>query len=152
MPRRLQPQVHLPFRDKTFDLVLDRHSSYWPSEVRRVLTDGGVFLTQQRSLDATKLFCLEPSDAPVFDLTFAVAQLKANGFGIRSAEEVSTPMAFFDIGALLYYLRAVPWVVPNFEPRAQRGLLCRLNDRILAEGAVHIPGTQMLIVAVRSSD
>jgi hypothetical protein len=22
---------HLPFRDQTFDVVLDRHSSYWPS-------------------------------------------------------------------------------------------------------------------------
>ena len=25
----------LPFRDASFDLVLDRHSSYWPQEVRR---------------------------------------------------------------------------------------------------------------------
>jgi SAM-dependent methyltransferase len=39
---------HLPFRDDTFDLVLDRHSSYWAHEIARVLEPGTTYLTQQR--------------------------------------------------------------------------------------------------------
>lgn len=39
----------VPFETGAFDVVIDRHSSYWPSEVRRVLRRGGRFLTQQRS-------------------------------------------------------------------------------------------------------
>jgi SAM-dependent methyltransferase len=37
----------LPFRDGSFDLVIDRHESYLPAEVFRVLRRGGRFLTQQ---------------------------------------------------------------------------------------------------------
>lgn len=37
----------LPFRDASFDVVLDRHEAYDPSDVARVLASGGVFLTQQ---------------------------------------------------------------------------------------------------------
>ena len=37
----------LPFEDDSFDLVLSRHESYDLSEVRRVLKNGGYFLTQQ---------------------------------------------------------------------------------------------------------
>ena len=37
----------LPFPDGCFDLVLNRHGSFDPREVFRVLRPGGVFLTQQ---------------------------------------------------------------------------------------------------------
>ena len=36
----------LPFPDNHFDLVLNRHGSFDPKEVFRVLKPGGVFLTQ----------------------------------------------------------------------------------------------------------
>jgi hypothetical protein len=124
----------LPFRDGSFNLVLDRHSSFWPSEVHRVLAVGGVFLTQQRSVDATSLFAPDPSGSPPLDVGFAVTQLERHGFRILRSEEVQTPISFLDIGALVYYLRAVPWLVPNFDARTRRDDLGRLNDRIVAEG------------------
>lgn len=37
----------MPFGDGRFDLVLNRHESFHPVEVARVLRPGGVFLTQQ---------------------------------------------------------------------------------------------------------
>ena len=37
----------MPFRDGEFDLVLNRHAQFNPSEVARVLSPGGTFLTQQ---------------------------------------------------------------------------------------------------------
>jgi SAM-dependent methyltransferase len=37
----------LPFDDAGFDLVLNKHESFSPAEVRRILRPGGTFLTQQ---------------------------------------------------------------------------------------------------------
>src|SRR5262245_6424796 len=37
----------LPFPDGSFELVVNRHTPYDPREVRRVLADGGTFVTQQ---------------------------------------------------------------------------------------------------------
>ncbi|HVA88347.1 MAG TPA: methyltransferase domain-containing protein [Chloroflexota bacterium] len=36
----------LPFPDQSFSLVINRHESYYPSEVSRILEPGCVFLTQ----------------------------------------------------------------------------------------------------------
>ncbi len=104
----------LPFSSGAFDLVIDRHSSYWPSEVRRVLADEGRFLTQQRSEAGTsgiaweELFDRPPHPHRRFDLTFAVGQLVGAGFEIARAEEADTPMMFSDLAAVVYYLRLVP--------------------------------------------
>lgn len=38
---------NLPLVDNSFDMVINRHESYAPTEVRRVLAKGGHFITQQ---------------------------------------------------------------------------------------------------------
>lgn len=37
----------LPFEDKRFSLIINKHEAFQPSEVRRILRDGGQFITQQ---------------------------------------------------------------------------------------------------------
>lgn len=37
----------LPFADGTFDLILNRHGSYDPAEISRLLRPGGTFITEQ---------------------------------------------------------------------------------------------------------
>lgn len=141
---------HLPFRDAAFDLVLNRHSSYWPYEVARVLSHQGTFLTQQRSVGNAafmRLFGLALPDTAEFDLAFAVGQLEQEGFAVERAEEAQTPMRFFDIGALVFYLRAVPWVVPGFDVRAHREVLLRLHQQIHTAGQLTLAGHHMLIQA-----
>src|SRR5205814_1935568 len=72
----------LPFRDGTFDAVIDRHSSYWPEEVHRVLRPGGRFLTQQRSEAGgdgeawEDLFGRHTHPHQRFNLSFATRQLE----------------------------------------------------------------------------
>ncbi|HET7616587.1 MAG TPA: methyltransferase domain-containing protein, partial [Bacillales bacterium] len=39
--------MKLPFTDATFDFVMNRHEEFSPSEVRRILKEGGRFATQQ---------------------------------------------------------------------------------------------------------
>ncbi len=144
---------HLPFRDNTFDLMLDRHSSYWPDEVARVLRPGGTFLTQQRGVggnDLLERFGRPPVTGPSFDLAFAVGQVEDAGLEIVRAEEAMTPMTFLDVGAFVYFVRAAPWVLPDLDVVEDRGSLEAIDDLIGQDGGFEVQGTHMLISARRA--
>lgn len=126
--RRLNPlgiAVHpvssdlLPFTDEEFDLVINRHESYDPAEVRRVLHGGGVFVTQQvGGLNDIDLNAALDAPAPLYQnwcLTGAVAQIQAAGFNLLACDEFIGKTRFYDIGAIVYYLKCIPWQVPDFE-------------------------------------
>ena len=141
---------HLPFRDDTFDVVLNRHSSYWPCEMARVLRPGGTYLTQQRGDgddDLLRTFGRPTSTGPDFGLTFAVAQLEQAGFEIVHTDEADATVRFFDVGALVYYLRAIPWIVPGFDVDADRAVLHRIHDAIESEGSFGVGSYRFLIEA-----
>jgi SAM-dependent methyltransferase len=143
---------HLPFTDRAFDVVLDRHSSYWPGEVARVLRPGGTFLTQQRDVGGYELmetFGRPSSPALDFDLAFALRQLETTGLEIVRAEEAATPSTFLDVGALVYFLRAVPWVVPGFDVERDREALREIHAIIGRDGGFDVAGSHMLIAARR---
>jgi SAM-dependent methyltransferase len=141
---------HLPFRDDTFDLVLNRHSSYWADEVARVLRPGGTYLTQQRGEGDDELlrtFGRPVSIGPDFGLAFAVTQLEDAGFEILRAEESDATVRFFDVGAFVYYLRAIPWIVPGFDVDADRDTLHRIHDTIQIHGSFGVGSYRFLIEA-----
>jgi SAM-dependent methyltransferase len=141
---------HLPFRDETFDAVLDRHSSYWPAEIARVLRPGGTFVTQQRGVGGAELLALfgrEIDDGPAFDLAFAAGQLRDAGLDVIRAEGASAPIVFKDVGAFVYFVRAVPWVLPEFDVVADRPALERVDDMIGRDGAFEVSGEHMLLIA-----
>jgi SAM-dependent methyltransferase len=143
---------HLPFTDRVFDVVLDRHSSYWPGEVARVLHPGGTFLTQQRGVGGHELletFGRPSSPTLDFDLAFALRQLETTGLEIIRAEEAATPSTFLDVGALVYFLRAVPWVVPDFDVERDREALRAIHAIIGRNGGFDVAGSHMLIAARR---
>lgn len=110
----------LPFADGTFDLVGNRHESYLPSEVRRVLAPGGCFLTQQVAGDFNREFYAllgEPAptpEAPHWNLGFARAQLEAAELPPVAGGEGWEVLHFADVGALAWYLLNLPWVFPGF--------------------------------------
>lgn len=107
----------MPFADGEFDLVLNRHSGFNSREVARILAPGGVFLTQQidghwaRDLEA--IFGVQPQ-WPDATQANSIAWLTAAGLKIVTAEEWWGELAFSDVGSIVYYLRAVPWLVPGF--------------------------------------
>jgi len=108
---------HMPFADGEFDLVLNRHSGLNAREVARILAPGGAFLTQQiHGLWANDLLAAfdakpqEPNSTPAKYLP----RLKAAGLRIIDVQEWSGNLSFTDVGAIVYYLKAVPWLVPGF--------------------------------------
>jgi SAM-dependent methyltransferase len=141
----------LPFNESVFDLVIDRHSSYWPSEVHRVLKEGGTFLTQQRSEAGgdgegwQDLFARKPHPRRRFTLEFATGQLVRHGFKVRRADEADTPMVFRDLAGIVFYLRLVPWAVVDFDPNKDRQALERIQRRLMNDGELRVRGAHMLI-------
>ena len=132
----IEEYAPLPFKDMTFDLVINRHEWYDSSEVYRILKSGGYFITQQvggqndielnRFLDA-KI----PDDYLEWNLEFVVKQLREAGFSILEKNEVLTTTRCFDIGALVYYLKAIPWQIEDFTVEKYSEKLKKLHKKIL---------------------
>ncbi|MGI8316288.1 class I SAM-dependent methyltransferase [Halobacillus mangrovi] len=108
----------LPFEDNRFDLIVNKHESFDPSEVKRVLKPGGTFLTQQVGgldcLQINEALHAEENEYKDWNLTEAMNGLKAQDFKVITSREDYPVQRFFDIGALVYYLKAIPWQVPGF--------------------------------------
>lgn len=73
-----------------------------------------------------------------WDLSLAVAQVERAGLRVVSSgagEEVTT---FADVGAIAWYLRAVPWTVPGFSASEHRSRLADLHARMVRGGPVTV--------------
>ncbi len=123
----------LPFSDASFDIVLNRHSGFNPAEVSRVLVPGGAFLTQQiHARYAADLGATFGATPPYPDATPAkyVPRLQAAGLEVTDVREWSGKLEFTDVGAIVYYLRAVPWLVPGFSVASHVEQLMLLQERL----------------------
>ena len=124
----------MPFADNEFALVLNRHTAFNPKEVVRILTPRGTFLTQQLHgmwvHDLIAAFDTKPQ-WPEATLEKYVPQLKAAGLTIIDTQEFSGHLTFTDVGAIVYYLKAVPWLVPGFsvETHAQHLLKLHIDSK-----------------------
>jgi hypothetical protein len=123
----------LPFASGEFDLVLNRHSGTNPAEVARVLAPGRTFLTQQVhglwAQDLIAAFGARPA-WPHATLENKVRRLRDAGLTVLVAEEWSGAFSFTDVAAIVYYLRAVPWLVDGFSVETHLAHLLALQDRL----------------------
>ena len=58
-----------------------------------------------------------------------------HGLEIVDLQECALRVEFFDVGAVVYFLRKVLWTVPGFTPEAYAGALRRLHEQIAREGS-----------------
>jgi SAM-dependent methyltransferase len=143
----------LPFEDQTFDLVLNRHGYYWSPEIYRILQPGGTFLTQQVG-DRNDIGIRELLGAPNAnvniewqDLAEAVANLEAAGFQVIKQLEDIYPQRFYDIGALVYQLKAVSWQIPDFSVERYFDRLKAVHEKIQRDGFVDVLEHRFFIIA-----
>jgi hypothetical protein len=124
--------VPMPFPDSSFHLIVNRHESFVPVELARVLVAGGHFVTQQvGSWDGLPpLLRLPPPrhDQSRWRLSMAISQLEAVGFQVLRSGEARPTTHFADVGALIWYLKMIPWAVPDFSPDYYRARLLELHD------------------------
>lgn len=142
----------LPFTDNHFDLVISRHESYAPPEVWRILKPGGLFITQQvGGLDNLELNqALEDDPSITFSrwgLAAALTGLYETDFFIEKAEKAALISKFIDIGAVVYYLNAIPWQVEKFKIKTHYSQLIRLHNIIERQGEFIATTHRFLIIA-----
>jgi hypothetical protein len=122
----------MPFDNGEFDLVLNRHAAFNPDEVARVLAFGGTFLTQQVhglwGVDLLAAFDAKPQWPDATPEKY-LPRLKAARLEIVNHQDWSGELAFTDVGAIVYYLKAIPWLVPGFRVESHLKYLLNLQKR-----------------------
>ncbi len=142
---------HLPFNNNLFDLVINRHESYSPIEVKRIIKDKGIFITQQvgglNDQELNEYLKAEKSEYYDWNLKKATDELISHGFNIIQHKEDITKTRFYDIGAICYYLKAIPWQIPNFSIQKYQNELINIHNFIEKEGYIDITCHRFLIIA-----
>ncbi|MFD7319099.1 class I SAM-dependent methyltransferase [Streptomyces sp. NPDC059883] len=146
----------LPFADGAFDLVVSRHPVHaWWEEIARVLCPGGRYFSQE--VGPASVFELveyflgpQPPEArSARDPERAREAAGAAGLEVVDLRTASLRTEFHDIGAVVYFLRKVIWMVPGFTVERYRDRLAALHRRIEAEGPFVATTTRFLIEAVK---
>jgi SAM-dependent methyltransferase len=144
----------LPYGDETFDLVVSRHPTVtiWP-EIARVLKPGGSYLSQQvgaGSMHAVTEAMMGPMPIGADRSTEVVSGgAEAAGLVVTDLRHESLRTEFFDIAAVVYYLRKVIWIVPGFSVDRYRNRLRVVNEQIQRDGAFVAYSKRFLIEARR---
>ncbi|EIV90803.1 class I SAM-dependent methyltransferase [Frankia sp. QA3] len=149
----------LPFADETFDLVVSRHpvATCWP-QIARVLRPGGGYLSQQvgpASVGELTEYFLGPQPASARGRRHpdgARAAAHAAGLAVVDLRMETLHTEFRDVGAVIYFLRKVVWIVPGFTVERYRERLAELHERIRATGPFTARTTRFLIEARRPHD
>lgn len=144
----------LPVADGNVTLVLNRHGALDASETARVLAPRGVFLTQQVGSRNDLVFndtlgVPPPANPDAHTLDSTVSQLEATGLVIDQAQEEYPVTRYFDVGAVVFQLRAVPWQVPGFNVIASAERLRGLDAHIRKTGSFAVTSHRFLIRAHR---
>jgi SAM-dependent methyltransferase len=144
----------LPFTDAAFDLVVSRHPVVvvW-AEIARVLQPGGIYLSQQIGAGTNReltdfLMGAQPVNQGR-SATRARAGAVSAGLDIVELQECSLRVEFFDIGAVVHFLRKVHWTVPAFTPEAYDAELRHLHERIQRDGSFVSTARRILVEARR---
>ena len=149
---KITEDENLPFQDSYFDLIINRHESYSVNEVHRILSEKGIFLTQQvggTNDDGFRRLFLGDiiGEYHEWNLKFASEELEKGGFRIIKAKESFPTKRYFDIGAVVFYLLAVPWEVPGFTVEKYEDKLFELHETILDKGYIDYNSHRFLMIA-----
>lgn len=146
----------LPFADGAFDLVTSRHPAtvHW-SEIARVLAPGGTYFAQHvggdSNVEISEFFLgpLEPNDTRDHDAE--AARARSVGLEIVHCRNERLALEFFDVGAMIYFLRKVVWTVPEFTVERYRDRLRSLHEQIRHDGVFRSTMSRTLFEARKTA-
>ncbi|MGW5722348.1 methyltransferase domain-containing protein [Amycolatopsis sp. NPDC003865] len=146
--------AEFPFGGDVFDLVSSRHpvTTNWP-EIARVLRPGGSYFSQQvgpASVFELVEFFLGPQPEEARTSRHpdhAVREAEAAGLEVADLRHEQLRTEFFDIGAVVYFLRKVIWMVPGFTVEQYLPKLRELHELIERDGPFVAHTTRFLIEA-----
>ena len=140
----------LPFENNQFDLIINRHESYSVKEIKRIIKQNGVFITQQ----VGGCDCKEINEwlgVPInlayrnWNLQSALQEFLKNEWDILEQKEEYPIQRFYDLGALIYYLKAIPWQIPDFSIEKYKEGLYQIFLKIESEGYVDVTQSRFIL-------
>lgn len=142
----------LPFPDGSFDLILNRHGDVNAGDVARLLKPGGVFITEQVGAENDRelvelLLGKLPLPYPNQTLEQMTCDLTDVGLTICRGETCFRPIQFYDVGALVWFARILPWEFPGFSVDACQAPLFRAQEILERTGSIAGRIHRFLIVA-----
>ena len=131
----------IPFENDYFDMVINRHGSFDPVEIKRILKPGGIFVTQQvGDMNDRELVEMVLPDAPMpftgQNLTVQKKAFEDAGFLIEEAGECRRPIKFYDIGAFVWFARIIEWEFPGFSVDDCLDKLLLMQEKLEKEGVI----------------
>jgi len=149
------PNEHqLPFPDNSLELVINRHEGYVAKEVKRILKPGRNFITQQvggrnmielnQQLQEKVAFMYS-----YWTLEYALPENEASGLRVVDRREEYPATLFKDIGAVVYYMKAISWQVEGFTPEKYLDQLRAIHAIIQETGGFTAHEHRWLIEAVK---
>ncbi len=142
----------LPFPNAYFDLIANQHESFSGKEISRILRKKGIFITQQvGGLDCKEMNAL--FDVPLngdyssWNLQTAQDEIKKSGLVSIYGQETFPIQRFYDVGALIYYLKAIPWKIPDFSVNKYFDVLYKIHTIIQTNGYLDVTQHRFIIVA-----
>ena len=150
--RECADAAHIPFEDRSFDIVINRHGDFEPKELKRILKPGGMFITQQVGdrNDRDLVEMVLPDTAVPFAGRNLKVQAKAfedAGFEILHKDEAFMPIRFFDIGAFVWFARIIEWEFPGFSVDRCAENLLKMQEKIETDCVIEGTTHRYLIVA-----
>jgi SAM-dependent methyltransferase len=144
--------VRLPFDDNAFELVINRHGGILAAEIFRILTPGGRFVIQQvgdkNCIRLNEALGAQPDAfSAMWTLDLAVRQLEQSGFAVVERKEEFPETEFKDIGAVVYYLKAISWQVTDFSIEKYYDQLGEIHNTIQAAGSFVVQQHRFFIEA-----
>lgn len=148
----LENHNKLPFDDNYFDLVINRHASYGESELLRIIKNKGYFITQQvggkNNIKINEDFQTSYKFGEYdWDLNQASKKLIDAGFKIIEMKEEFPISRFYDVGALVYYLKAIPWQIGDFSIEKYYDKLKNIHKIITKYGFYDVNAHRFYIIA-----
>jgi SAM-dependent methyltransferase len=145
----------LPFPDATFDLVSSRHPTtiIWP-EIARVLAPGGSYIAQHVGPGSNREltdFMMGPQ--PVSQTRSpraAMGAARRAGLDVVDIREQALRVEFFDVAAVVYFLKKVLWTVPGFTVAGYAEPLARMHEHIQRHGSFVSHSQRFLVEAQRT--
>ncbi len=155
--RQADGKDKLPFEDARFDVVINRHGDFNPREIYRVLKAGGVFISQQvgaeNDRELVDILCGElPLPFPEQYADKVAAAFQNEGFSILRQEECFTPIRFYDVGALTWFARVLPWEFTGFSVDTHIQNLMKAQHILENEGYIEGKTHRFLIVTQKQTE
>ena len=129
----------LRFKDNTFDIIINRHGAYIEDEVKRVLKNGGIFITQQVGSYNNKpmsdlLTPWREDDYESFTLESELKRFKEKGFTVLDSNEKKLYARYNSIEGVIFMAKIIEWEFPGFSVDLCYKALEKIDNIIQKEG------------------